>query len=157
MDKYKAYFDGAVEPMNPGGTPSVGVVVFKNFKRVHEFSGIPTVPGGQKATVNFAEYEAFLMVLIYFMANDLLKEDITVYGDSKLVIEQMFGTWSINEGVYVQKAHEAQELMKKFTNLKGQWIPREQNAIADRFSKQVLIDAGIPITDYSQYKKKSAY
>lgn len=35
--------------------------------------------------------------------------EILVKGDSRLVINQMFGTWKIKEGLYIELAHRARE------------------------------------------------
>ena len=69
-------------------------------------------------------------------------EPIMVYGDSQLVIQQIFGKWKIKAGFYVPYAHKAKELCRAFSNLHGQWIPRRQNTVADELSKRPLRAAG---------------
>jgi ribonuclease HI len=58
-------------------------------------------------------------------------EPIMVYGESRLVIQQMFGRWNIKSGVYVPYALKAKELRQSFTNLSRQWIKQEKNTVAD--------------------------
>ena len=74
----------------------------------------------------------------------LFEAQIIVYGDSKLVIEQMFGSWKIRKGAYVPLALAAQRLLRQFKNIKGRWIPREKNEIADELSKSALVREGVP-------------
>jgi len=61
----------------------------------------------------------------------LENEQIQVYGDSALVIQQMQGLKNIGNGFYVEQAVKCKELVKRFTNIRFQWIPREMNAEAD--------------------------
>ena len=65
-------------------------------------------------------------------------EKIIIRGDSKLVIEQMFGSWRIKQGLYLLLAYEAQKLLSEFSNTIGQWIPRDENEICDKLAKDVL-------------------
>jgi ribonuclease HI len=145
MKYITAYFDGCCEPINPGGTASFGAVIFVNDKRVKDISQIfYPVRGREKETSNnVAEYSGFISLLEYFISEKLTGEKISVYGDSKLVILQMFGRWRIKKGFYVPLAKKAKILLKNFTKIKGFWIPREENSIADELSKAQLLKAGI--------------
>lgn len=140
-DKYTVYFDGCCEPRNPGGTAAYGVVILKNGERVFEDSKI--FEASPNTSNNVAEYAGFNSILDWFSQQILRDADITVYGDSKLVIEQMFGTWNISRGFYVPLAIKAKTKLKNFSNIKGEWIPREENSIADELSKKCLLDAGV--------------
>ena len=148
----KVYFDGACEPKNPGGTAAYGVVVLENDKRLYEASKVfKPIPGKEKQTSNnVAEYSGFLDALEFLQSHSLHNKEILVYGDSKLVICQMFGDkqrgdhkWRILKGFYKPIALRAQEKLKAFSKIKGQWIPREQNTIADELSKAELKNNGI--------------
>ena len=145
----EAYFDGCCEPVNPGGTASYGAVIFHEGKRVWECSEIfYPQPGKEKETSNnVAEYSGFLAILEELLKRRLHQSEILVRGDSNLVIQQMFGTegffWRIKKGHYVPLAHQAQKLLKRFPHISGEWIPREQNGIADELSKAELLKAGV--------------
>ena|SRR3990167_3903289 len=141
----KAFFDGCCEPLNPGGTASFGAVIFKDDKRVWECSRIfIPKPGKEKLTSNnVAEYSGFKSILDWLLEQKANHEKIVIYGDSNLVIQQMFGTWQIRHGHYVPIAHQCLHLLERFNNIKGQWIPREENDIADELSKAELIKAGV--------------
>lgn len=145
MELITAYFDGCCEPVNPGGTAAFGAVVFINSERVWECSRIfRPMPGREKETSNnVAEYSGFLAILDYLKDRDLHRKPIRIYGDSKLVIEQMFGRWKIKQGHYVPLALRARSLLKEFPNLRGEWISRDENSIADELSKRELINAGV--------------
>jgi ribonuclease HI len=143
--KIKAYFDGCCEPVNPGGTASYGAVVFINDVRIWDCSKIfYPVKGKEKETSNnVAEYSGFIAILEYLIENELEGSQITIYGDSKLVIEQMKGNWRMVKGFYLPFAKRAKELVRNFKKLKLVWIPREQNSIADELSKAELLKAGV--------------
>jgi hypothetical protein len=65
------------------------------------------------------------------------------------VIRQMFGgggfkkKWQIRGGHYAQIAFRCRELLKRFPRIRGEWIPREENTLADELSKAQLIKAGV--------------
>ena len=85
---FRVWFDGACEP-NPGGPAGYGVVIEEYNEVVAELSGRCS----QSSTSNnVAEYMGLHAALDWFIKERLLDEVIEVYGDSKLVIEQIFGT-----------------------------------------------------------------
>jgi len=45
----------------------------------------------------------------------------------------------------VPLAYRARELAARFTNIRGEWIRREKNEIADRLSKDALKKAGVKL------------
>lgn len=141
----EAWFDGCCEPVNPGGTAAYGAVIIKDGQRVWSQSQIfVPVKGREKETSNnVAEYQGFLAILNQLIAMNLEQEEIRIYGDSNLVIQQMKGYWKIKQGHYVPFAHAARKLLVKFPRLILRWIPREQNSLADELSKDQLRGAGI--------------
>ncbi len=80
------------------------------------------------ATNNVAEYMAVIMALNYVKRN--FKGEYTLLSDSKLVVEQLNGNYTV-------KATNLQPLWKKAKKLveemkvKVKWIPREENKLAD--------------------------
>jgi ribonuclease HI len=142
-----AYFDGACEPVNPGGTASFGVAIFQAGEPVWESSEIyRPQPGHEKETLNnVAEYAGLIAVLEWFVDHDLLNADITVRDDSQLVINQTFGTWKIKGGHYAPLAYRARELQLVSKTSEGEWIRRDQNGLADRLSKDALKGASVKL------------
>lgn len=141
----KAWFDGCCEPVNPGGIASFGAIIFNEEQKIWECSQIfyPQKGKEKETSNNVAEYSGFLAILEYLLENKLEKQEIQIYGDSNLVIQQMFGTWKMHKGFYIPIALKAEKLLKKFKNINGDWIPREQNGLANELSKAELIKAGI--------------
>jgi len=141
MKKFKAFFDGACEPINPGGTAGLGAVVFENGKRVWEYSDL--IPPSPQTSNNVAEYLAFVAILDYLSERKVFKNKIIIYGDSNLVIQQCFGSWKIKKGFYIEIAKEARCKLKQFKNISGVWISREKNQIADELSKREMKKANV--------------
>ncbi|WP_218814571.1 ribonuclease HI family protein [Rickettsiella endosymbiont of Dermanyssus gallinae] len=149
-NKFIAYFDGCCEPINPGGVASYGAVIFKNEERIWECSELfVPIKGKEKMTSNnVAEYSGFLAILEYLKSQSYENESITIYGDSKLVINQMNPDpskvqWKMRQGFYIPVARKAKKVLQNFTDIHLEWIPRDENDIADELSKAELKKAGV--------------
>jgi ribonuclease HI len=130
------YTDGLAEPLNPGiGT--YGFVVYRDGRaltRGHGFDGDPV-------SNNHAEYAGLIAALR--SVEGFSDQEITVKSDSKMLVNQMAGTWKVSkkaynsrtEGSYVDKYLEATEVARRFSRLTFEWIPREQNSEADELSR----------------------
>ena len=143
----ECFFDGCTEPVNPGGYAGYGCVVLMDGKRIWEHSGfIDKDPGTSN---NLAEYSGFLALLEFLIKNRLNRKSVMFFGDSKLVLYQMFldpsigRPWKMNGGRYFKTAMKAKELLKKFPKSKCEWIPREENSLADELSKAELLKRGV--------------
>ena len=146
LKQVEVYIDGACEPSNPGGTASFGVYltsVDDNAGSVQEKWGV--IGSGAGMSNNVAEYcaliEAFALIKRHF--HNLFDCDITIYGDSQLVINQMAGDWGMKHGLYVEYAVRAKQISTEFPFIKYVWIPREKNDFADKLSKRALAEVGI--------------
>jgi ribonuclease HI len=144
--EFECFFDGACEPINPGGTASYGAVIFDaKGIRVWECSEFFAPEKGKEheTSNNVAEYSGLIAILEYFIEQGSNESTILVRGDSNMVIQQLFGTWMIKSGHYAPLAQKAVQLLDKFPKIFGEWIPRERNSIADELSKAKLKKAGI--------------
>ena len=142
----ECFFDGACEPLNPGGTMSCGMIICENGKVIWQHGRIvlPKKEALKKSsTNNCAEYAALWCLLQELIRRNLKNFKIIIKGDSQLVINQMWGTWGMNAGAYIPLALKCKEFLIQFTNLTGQWIPREENYLADSLSKSALEKVGI--------------
>ena len=82
-----------------------------------------------KATNNESEYEALIAGLS--LAHLLGAENIQVYSDSQLIINQVQGEYQSKDDRMIQYLAVAQRLISKFKSCKLTQIPREQNSQAD--------------------------
>ncbi len=124
-------FDGACEPVNPGGIATWGFVVYKDKTLIHEGSGIFSNSG----TNNEAEFSAVLAGLSYLADQGLKSDKVKIQGDSSLVINCLRGRWKLKAKNLLPIFWNIQELEREFPEVDYYWIPREQNAHADAISR----------------------
>ncbi len=97
-------------------------------------------------TNNVAEYNGLIAGLK--AAADLAPgADVAVRMDSKLVVEQMSGRWQIKHAALRLLAAEAQAAARRMGRISYQWVPRAQNAHADRLANQAMDAAASPPAD----------
>ena len=117
---------------NPGPAGSGAVVINADsgevILEIAKFIGI--------ATNNVAEYLALKAGLEGAIEINPAAR-ILVRMDSKLVIEQMSGTWKIKHPDMIQLASEVQKIAKGH-EIKWMWIPREQNSRADALANKAM-------------------
>jgi ribonuclease HI len=123
------YIDGLAEPHNPG-VGTYGFVIYRDGDRLAEGEGL----AGQNVTNNFAEYTALVEALKKLEELGVTAGAV-IRTDSKLLHGQMSGEWKVKGGGYVQKLKEAKDLLKGFSSVTFEWIPREENAEADLLSR----------------------
>lgn len=87
-----AWFDGACEPVNPGGVGTYGFVVRDAKRLLVRASGVVPDVAGLPMTSNVAEYVALLLLLEWLDANP--GGPVRIEGDSKLVVMQVRGEWN---------------------------------------------------------------
>lgn len=127
----KVYFDGACILREKGGW---GYCIYKDDNYIMQDYGSIV---DKNATSNQAEHKALCEALKKLKEMNLKDEKIIIFGDSKLVISQIFRNWKIRDFSlpYVEFCLKNKELIKEFSNIKGKLIPRKLNEEADRLSK----------------------
>lgn len=130
---HKGYFDGSSKG-NPGPAQCGWVIL--------DESNTIIAHGSKKAnedrTNNVAEYMGLIELLKYLTNNNDIK-NIEVFGDSKLVINQIFSGWkckSPNIKPYFNQAMRLFEYLTTIKQIKLTWIPREENTIADSLAQK---------------------
>jgi ribonuclease H / adenosylcobalamin/alpha-ribazole phosphatase len=102
-------------------------------------------------TNNVAEYSGLVAGLR--AAADLAPgADVEVRMDSKLVVEQMSGRWKIKDPNLRSLAESAQAEARRLGLVSYVWVPRANNADADRLANQAMDAAGLgdPAADSSR-------
>lgn len=89
-----------------------------------------------RATNNVAEYGGLIAGLQ--AASELGADEVDVAMDSKLVVEQMSGRWKIKHPDMIPLARQASALVREFSRVDFRWIPRAQNAHADRLANEAM-------------------
>ena len=91
-------------------------------------------------TNNVAEYSGLIAGLE--SAADLAPgADVQVKMDSKLVVEQMSGRWKIKHPALLPLASRAEAAARRLGRVSYEWVPRAQNAHADRLANQAMDEA----------------
>lgn len=124
-------FDGASRG-NPGKGASAAVL----FDRDGGVLQQAFQRHGRPVTNNEAEYSGLLAGLN--MAHHIGVKRLTVEGDSKLVIEQVFGKWECRHARMRALHAAARALVRQFESADGRWIPREKNHVADALCNKAL-------------------
>jgi broad specificity phosphatase PhoE/ribonuclease HI len=88
------------------------------------------------ATNNVAEYQGLIAGLSAALEVGATHVDVRM--DSKLVVEQMKGTWRVKHPSLQPLALEAQALRQRLGSATFTWIPREQNKHADRLANEAM-------------------
>lgn len=89
-----------------------------------------------RATNNVAEYRGLIAGLA--AAAEIGADEVDVRMDSKLVVEQMSGRWKVKHPDMIPLAEEARGLARRFSRVKFEWIPRAENAHADRLANAAM-------------------
>jgi len=97
-------------------------------------------------TNNYAEYQGVIAALRYLTASE--HRLLTIRLDSKLVVEQLSGRWKVKSPEIRELVFEASQLLGAF-DVTLEWIPREQNSIADANANRALDDGDFQTEDDS--------
>jgi ribonuclease HI len=138
------WFDGACEPVNPGGVASCGWVVYRveGSEKERIASGSKVVKrGGPTSTNNYAEWCGLgcgLRWMLDNMKDECFGAVLTVVGDSDLVLKQLAGKWRCKKTHLQKLKRRCEEIIEQLgiDRIETRWVPREQNQEADRLSKR---------------------
>ncbi|MFP3201480.1 MAG: ribonuclease HI [Sulfolobus sp.] len=126
------YFDGLCEPKNPGGIATFGYVIFLEDGRTVKGYGLASKPYSPDSTNNVAEYTG-LICLLEEMKRLNIRNPL-IRGDSQLVVRQLKGEYKVKSKRILPLYVRATELLNELGG-KVEWVPREQNKIADELSR----------------------
>ena len=124
--EYKLQFDGCSKS-NPG-IAGAGAVIYKYNKEIS--TKIQFV--GNNSTNNMAEYTGLLIGIKE--AIKLGIKELSVEGDSLLVINQMTGIYKVKSENLIEIHNEVKELIKQFDFISFTHIYRTNNKRADELS-----------------------
>ena len=115
------FFDGAVRQEDSGA----GIVFVSLQKQVLPFAFVLSEP----CSNNVVEYQALIAGLQ--MALDMKISCLEVYGDSKLVINQLLTHYEVKNEGFIPYFQMATRLINKFDGVSLEHIPRNENRMAD--------------------------
>ena len=150
----EVFFDGSCIPNDRSGIPCYAFIVKKDGVIIHSAHGLAGKPNSETATNSVAEYTALIKSLEWLSQNGYASvaddeinsplfpsevnteklQDIVIKGDSRLGVNQVNGKFKVGTPHIKPLYKNAMSLILKFRNLKIMWIPREQNAEADKLT-----------------------
>jgi ribonuclease HI len=137
VDEIVIYCDGGSRG-NPGPS-AIGAVVLdpatdppRRLAEVSECIGI--------TTNNVAEYKALIAGLV--AAERFGARRVRVRADSKLVVEQVKGTWKVKQAHLLPLRDEARRLLARYDDVDIRHVPRAENFDADALVNAAL-DAAV--------------
>ena len=133
---FTLYFDGASRS-NPGPASYGGVIYENGVERYTYKKYIGST------TNNVAEYKALLNGLLLAKEKGITR--LEVYGDSKLVIEQVTGNWKVKSRLLIPIHREicAVLINNPFEQITFQHVYRKNNKRADELANEALDEAFI--------------
>lgn len=138
------YFDGACEPINPGGVATAGWYILDK-QEIEIAAGYRVVKRGDGATNNVAEWCALGLALRWLLdeyKSNCQGKTLIIHGDSKLVCNQLTRSWNCNTPHLQKLRDRCWEILGQlgFENWRAAWIPREKNEKADALSKRAYVE-----------------
>ena len=134
MAKVVIYTDGGARG-NPGPAGAGAVII--DGKKTYELKKYL----GDHQTNNWAEYEAVVLALAEAKKHGMSGRDVEIRMYSKLVVEQVSGNWKIKEPTLKSQAAKVHSALKDFGTYKFVYVPRAQNAEADRLVNEAIDEA----------------
>jgi ribonuclease HI len=129
--EYTMYFDGCSKG-NPGEA-GAGAVLYQNETEIWSSS----VYVGAKETNNVAEYTGMILGLTEAAARNI--KNISVKGDSMLVIKQMRGEYKVNSSNLKELYARSKRLVCQFETIVFDHVYRDMNKRADSLSNDGVL------------------
>jgi ribonuclease HI len=152
VDLAVLFFDGSCEPRNPGGVATGGWSL-QVQEEEQACKSLLVVEGGRLATNNYAEWCALGFGLRWLLDRQRIQiAQLHIRGDSKLVINQLLGSWQCNAPHLLPLRDRCRTILAQLkargTEWCARWVPREENARADELSQQAYVShTGEPYPD----------
>jgi ribonuclease HI len=89
-----------------------------------------------RGTNNEAEYHGLLLALRHALAAGA--DEVTVHGDSQLILRQVEGRYRVKAENLRSLNEEARRLLGQFATHRLEWVPRAQNAEADAAARAAV-------------------
>jgi ribonuclease HI len=131
QDNYVLFFDGCCKG-NPG-PGGAGAVIYNNGIEIWSDSEFV----GKNVTNNIAEYTGLIIGLKQAVKVGI--KNLTVNGDSQLVIKQMNNVYKVNSENLIEMHKIAKHLQQSFESISYNHVYRKDNKRADALSNDGLL------------------
>ena len=129
--EYVLYFDGCSKG-NPGEA-GAGAVIYKNGVEIWDSS----IYVGAKESNNVAEYNGMIMGMTEAITRNI--KQLSIKGDSMLVIKQMTGEYKVRSANLIEWYNKSKSLEKHFDTVAYEHVYRKDNARADKLSNDGIM------------------
>jgi ribonuclease HI len=126
--KVTCYTDGSCR-INPNGEMGYAYIIEPEDQPVIKFARFDPEKIGNSSIL--AEYKALEMLLLKLIELNLSSAEIVINTDCQLIHRQFNHGARFLKGFYLQTAFEVVRLVKRFNDLKINWISRDENTEAD--------------------------
>jgi ribonuclease HI len=134
---YLGYFDGACEPVNPGGVATYGYLLLSPGDKVALGMGLASEPS-ENSTANLAECVGLLRLLEHALSAGIRR--IIVRGDNQVVIG-LLRVHSVAPSDPLKPLYDrVLRLKSEFVSVDAQWVPRELNGYADALTHRAYVE-----------------
>lgn len=130
-DYWQSWFDGSCHP-NPGKM-GIGALLQSPFGAITEISALAGSGDSSEA-----EYRALIALLQ--AANAAQVKKLVIYGDSKVVIDDVQRSETQASQILCPLRIHAQQLLTAIPHVVLRWIPRHRNAAADALSQAAILN-----------------
>jgi ribonuclease HI len=125
--KYTAFFDGSAKP-NPGMMQIGHLIKNEKGETIYKYS--KDIGSG---TNNVAEYMSLLTLLRTIQELNL--ENVTIFGDSQLVVRQIQGSYKVSSPHLIPLHKEITRIIKSLKGCEIKHVYRENNKEADTLTR----------------------
>ncbi|MDO4432428.1 MAG: reverse transcriptase-like protein [Aerococcaceae bacterium] len=132
---YKVYVDAAYNPKQQSAAIACNAI--KDGKQHTQTHYLPHVQDNHEA-----EFQAMLLALQLLETLDATQELVTLYSDSKIVVQSIEKRYAKDE-VYAKWLTEILEKMDRHQLLFINWIADKDNKAADHLARQALYEGDL--------------
>lgn len=141
MTTYVGFFDGSITH-NPGGDMGIGCVLYEvteeKKEKIFQYKGFYSSSNFPNGTSNnVAECLALNKLLEFLIEENLMNENITIFGDSQIVINRAISRNTHGKGIFIPHIVKMVVLLTPFNRIRFKWCKREENTEADLLSKVI--------------------
>ena len=128
---YTFFFDGACKG-NPGHSSAGFLLQNDAGSNLGEFYSYL----GPSFTNNQAEYAG--ITIGQLISRMVGIKNLKIYGDSKLIINQMNGRWNVNDIKMKETNADAKRILCHFDKVLMEYVPRRNNSVADDLANKAI-------------------
>lgn len=144
QEEYTCYIDGSVSIDNDDVSSGASYVIYLDKDIFYKYKyKIPTEYSAnglkQRTSSHIAEYQALIMLLRTLVGKIIHPEKarVKVNTDSEVLVGQYNSEYRVTNDIQKELRNQVFDLVEKFKCVDLNWIPREDNQLANDLAKEV--------------------